>query len=124
MGLERTLELRRGPLLALAAEPAGALGARRQRPLTERVRARDEIGRRQARELGLRQQVDVALAEPERLCVQRLLEQRAREACVAERLVALGAREDRAEGVVGPLAERVLGLGGEEREDLDEVLVE
>ena len=94
--------------LALSAEPVAALGTRRQRPFAERLRARDEVGRHQAGELGSGQRLDVTLAEPERLRVQRLLEERAREARVAERLVALGAREDRAQRVLGALAERVL----------------
>ena len=69
-----------------------------------------------------RELLDVAFAEPQRLSVQRLLEERAREARVPERLVALGVVEDRAQRRVGALAEGVLGLGGEAREDLDEVV--
>ena len=99
------------------ARDAAAAAARRARARPRRDRPAS--GRRaRLRSAAL----DVALAEPQRLCVQRLLEERAREACVAERLVALGAREDRAQRVLGALAERVLGLGGEAREDLDEIL--
>ena len=66
--------------------------------------------------------LDVAGAEPQRLGVQRLLEERAREARVAERRVALAPREDRAQRLLGTVAERVLRIAGEAAEDRDELV--
>src|SRR4029079_13271132 len=107
--------------LALPAEPVAAFGTRRQRPLAERVCARDEIGRRQAGELGFGQRLDVSFTETQGLRVQRLLEERACKACVAERLITLGTREDRAQRVIGSLAEQGRRPGGAAREHLDQL---
>src|SRR5207244_3710683 len=77
----------------------------------------------QPHELVLGQRLDVALAEPQRLRVQRLFEQRAREAGVPERLGALRALEDRAQRLLRTVAEGVLRLGGEAAEDRDELVL-
>ena len=68
--------------------------------------------------------LNVLLGEPQCLRVQRLLEQRARETRVAEPLVALGIGKDRTHRIGGSIAERVLGIHGEAREDLAEAPVE
>ena len=74
---------------------------------------RIEIGERGTRDAG----------QPQRLRVQRLLEDRARKARVAKALTAFGALEDLTERLPGALAERVLALVRELGRDLQELAV-
>ena len=60
--------------------------------------------------------------KPQRVRVQRLLEQRPRESSVAEALAAARAVEDLPERALGTLAEGVLALGDEPARDRDELL--
>src|SRR5258707_7919135 len=73
---------------APAVEPAAAW---RRRLLAERAGARDEVLRRQAHQLLVPELLHVSVTQPQRLCIQRLLEQGARQARVAETLVARSA---------------------------------
>jgi len=64
----------------------------------------------------------IAHAEAQRLCVQRLLEERACETGVAEALAALCAAEDRLQRLRRALTEPVLRVCREAAEDRDELV--
>src|SRR4051812_3703421 len=103
---------------AAAPEPAAP---RRQRLLAEGARSGEDVVRLQGHQLGVAELLDVTLTEPERLRVERLLEQRARESRIPEALVALGTAEDRTEDIRRALHKRVLGVCGEVAEDRHEL---
>ena len=105
--------------LTAAEEPAAR--PLRRRLGAEGARAGGDVLRGQRRELVRPDLVEPA-REPQRVRVHRLLEQRAREARVAEALASLRAVEDAAQLVDCALVERVLALGGELLRDRDELV--
>src|SRR5829696_7899946 len=96
----------------------------RRRVLAERHRGHLEVLRLDAHQVGVGELLDRAgLLEAERLCVQRLLEERACEPGVAPRLPALRVLERRPERLLGPVSKAVVGLSGETAEDLDQLVL-
>ena len=77
---------------------------------------RHQLGRAELAESGI-----ALLCKPERLRVQRLLEERAREARVAEAFAALDAVEDPRELRLGVRCERVLVACGDVARDLEQL---
>src|SRR5262249_44114351 len=93
--------------------------------LPDRTRTREEVFRAERHQLlalELGELVAGHLREPERLRVQRLLEQRPREPCVAEALSALRRSEDPPNRLDCALAEAVLVLREELRRDREQLL--